>query len=141
METITESGVICFRRIQMVNGNKLFEFRSLLPPLKELLRIRAVIVVVWSSKTLNPYFMYHRFTVYKDNASSHWILTVYDRIGRYIHRRLWIIQADFEATYKRRKAISQVDTLSHLTFMSETIANDDSHEILVLLVDETKTAF
>ena len=97
---------------------------------------RECLAVVWALKTLRPYLMYEKFTVYTDHAALHWLLTITDPSGRLIRWRLRLAEYDFEVKYKKGKANTQADALSRLNTLSETIAHDDSDDIPAFLLED-----
>jgi len=96
---------------------------------------RECLAVVWALKTLRPYLMYERFTVFTDHAALHWLLTIDDPSGRLIRWRLRLAEFDFEVKYKKGKINTQADALSRLVTTGETIPHDDNDDIPVFELD------
>lgn len=87
--------------------------------------------MVWALKTLRPYLNNEWFTVYTYHATFHCILTIDDAFGRLIRWRLRFAEIDFGVKYKKGHANSQVNALSRLHAMSETISHDSNDDIPV----------
>ena len=64
---------------------------------------RECLAVVWALKTLRPYLIYEKFTVYTDHAALGWLLTINDPSGRLMRWRLRLAEYDFNIQYKTGK--------------------------------------
>ena len=100
---------------------------------------RECLAVVWALKTLRPYLMYEKFTVYTDHAALQWLLTIDDPSGRLIRWRLRLAEYDFEVKYKKGKVNTQADALSRLHSSAETIPHDDNDDIPTFMTDLANT--
>lgn len=113
-----------------------FWFRSLLPA-EEICYAseRECLAVVWALKTLRPYLMYDKFTVYTYHTSFHWLLTINDPSGIFIRCRLRLAEFYFKVKYKKGNANTQAYVVSLLNTMSETTPRDENDNIPMFLLD------
>lgn len=77
------------------------------------------------------------FTVYKDHASLHWLLSINDLSSRLACWRLRIANFDFGGKCKKGKAKKEADVLLSLPTMSEIIYNNSSEHNPVFLLEES----
>ena len=59
------------------------------------------LAVVWALTTLRPYLQCKTFTVYSDQASLRWLMTIAGSSGRLMRWRLRLSEFDFTVLYKR----------------------------------------
>lgn len=75
--------------------------------------------------------MYDKFIVYTDHAALNLLLQIEDTSGRLIQQLLSLAEFDLEVAYKKGRANTQVDAISRLNSMNETIPNEENDDISV----------
>ena len=66
-----------------------------------------------------------QFTVYSDQSSLHWLMTIAEPSGRLMRWRLRLSEFDFVVLYKKGKINTQADALSHLPTSGDTTSEID----------------
>ena len=94
------------------------------------------LAVVWALTTLRPYLQGVRFTVYSDQASLRWLMTIAEPSGRLIRWHLKLAEFDFEVLYKRGYINTQADALSRLPTAGETTVDVDDEIPCFAILDE-----
>ena len=83
------------------------------------------LAVVWALTTLRPYLQGVQFTVYSDQASLRWLMTIAEPSGRLMRWRLRLSEFDFVVLYKKGKINTQADALSRLPTSGDTTSEID----------------
>ena len=83
------------------------------------------LAVVWALTTLRPYLQGEQFTVYSDQASLRWLMTIAEPSGRLMRWRLRLSEFDFTIQYKRVVQNTQADALLRLATLGETTSDID----------------
>ena len=81
--------------------------------------------------------MSERFTVFSDQASLRWLLTITEPSGRLTRWRLRLNKFDFEGRYKKGICNTQADALVQLQTLGETMSDIDDDIPCFILEGDT----
>ena len=98
------------------------------------------LAVVWALTTLRPYLQGEQFTLYSDQASLRWLITIAEPSGRLMRWRLRLSEFNFTIQYKRGVQNTQADALSRLATLGETTSDLDD-EIPCFMVEEDSIVY